>query len=126
MSIRVYGSQQNPAVDHFLYRCSSSSGVQVIASGRGIEVMDGDGRRAIQLIQGADTCTDARIKESVGLSALIPFARVLNPMLAPQKLHYEIPHAGDRGCFARHHRRFIRVSSRSLFRHQVLPVRVSA
>ena len=36
-------------------------------------------------------------------------------------LHYEIPHAGDRSIFARHHRSLIHVSSRNLFRHQAIP-----
>ena len=35
------------------------------------------------------------------------------------KLPYEIPHAGDRSIFARHHRSLIRVSSRNLFNGQI-------
>jgi hypothetical protein len=122
MSIRVYGADQDPASGIFLYRCSNTSGIQILAQRRGISIIDGDGRRAVQLLAGADTCDDALAKESVGLSALIPFGRLLNPMIAPQKLHYEIPHAGDRSCFARHRRHSIRVSSRSLFSRQVLPL----
>lgn len=39
------------------------------------------------------------------------------------RLHYEIPRAGDRGLFARHHRPRIRVSSRvaAQFRIQQIP-----
>jgi hypothetical protein len=120
MSIRVYGSEQNPAVDVFLYRCSNSSGASLIASGGGFMITDGDGRRAIQL--KVSTTTKAESRESIGRSALIPFGRAQNPMLAPKPLHYEIPMAGDRTCFARHRRRLIPVSSRSMFSHQVLPV----
>jgi hypothetical protein len=124
MSIRVYGSDQDPAVGIFLYRCSNSSGTNIVTSGRGRFIkftIDGTERRAVQLLEGAEACDDALAKESIGLSALIPFGRVLNPMLAPQPLLYEIPHAGDRTCFARHRRHKIRVSSRSRFSRQVLP-----
>jgi hypothetical protein len=58
----------------------------------------------------------------LGVGNLIPFAK---PNSSGDKLHYEIPMAGDRGIFARHHRRFIRVSSRSLFNFQVLPIRAA-
>lgn len=115
MSIRVYGADQNPAVDHFLYRCSCSSGASILSSKRGRPIVDRDGRRAVQLLAGADTCNDAMTKELVGLNNLIPFGRVLNPMLAPQKLHYEIPMAGDRSIFARHRRPAITVSGRAVF-----------
>jgi hypothetical protein len=121
MSIRVYGADANPAIDQFLYRCSSSSGANILASGRGKLIVDDRGKHAVQLLAGAHTCDDALAHESIGLSALIPFGRVLNPMLAPQPLHYEIPHAGDGTCFARHRRRKIQVSSRSLFSRQLLP-----
>ena len=124
MSIRVYGASQDSASARFLYRCSNTSGADIIRQGRGISIVAGDGRPAVQLLEGADTCDDALAKESIGLNALIPFGRVLNPMIAPQKLHYEIPHAGDRTCFARHRRHSIRVSSRSLFSLQLIqPVR---
>ena len=59
----------------------------------------------------------------LGRGNLIPFVK---PHTSGDKLHYECPMAGDRGIFARHHRRFIRVSSRSLFNFQVLPVVVRA
>lgn len=122
----MYGADQNPAIDDFLYRCSCSSAAGIIADRRGFSVIDGDGRRAVQLFEGADTCADATTKQSVGLSALVPFARVLNPMIAPQKLHYEVPMAGDRSIFARHRRRKISVSSRSVFNLQILPVKYHA
>lgn len=37
------------------------------------------------------------------------------------KLHYEIPMAGDRSLLARHTRPLIHVSGRNLFRHQLIP-----
>lgn len=46
----------------------------------------------------------------IGVGNVLPFAKAHN---YGDKLHYEIPHAGDRGCFARHRRRMIRVSARS-------------
>lgn len=46
----------------------------------------------------------------LGVGNLLPFAKENN---YGDKLHYEIPHAGDRGLFARHHRKLIRVSARS-------------
>jgi hypothetical protein len=54
----------------------------------------------------------------LGIGNLIPFAR-LHPH--GDKLHYEVPMAGDRGCFARHRPRNLRVSSRSLFSRQPIP-----
>jgi hypothetical protein len=42
------------------------------------------------------------------------------------KLHYEIPMAGDRSIFARHRRKLLHPSSRSLFNTQILPARASA
>jgi hypothetical protein len=54
----------------------------------------------------------------LGRGNILPFARIRN---YGDLLHYEIPMAGDRTCFARHRRRVIRVSSRSLFSKQILP-----
>lgn len=59
-----------------------------------------------------------RIKEVIvglfdgplGVGNLLPFAKAHN---YGDKLHYEIPMAGDRGVFARHRRKLIRVSARS-------------
>jgi hypothetical protein len=48
----------------------------------------------------------------LGVGNLVPFSRSRNPLLAPDKLHYETPKAGDRGCFARHRRKLLRVSGR--------------
>jgi hypothetical protein len=126
MSRRVYGAANNPLVDHFLYKCSETSAADALAAGRAKRIIDREGRNAIQLIEGAPAHDAVTVIESVGLRALVPFARVLNPIVAPDKLPYEIPHAGDRTLFARHHRSLIRVSSRSLFNVQVLPERVGA
>jgi hypothetical protein len=57
----------------------------------------------------------------LGVGNLIPFVK---PHTSGDKLHYETPMAGDRGIFARHHRRLIRVSSRSRFNFQILPEHV--
>jgi hypothetical protein len=50
----------------------------------------------------------------LGVGNAIPFARLHN---YGDKLHYEIPMAGDRGAFARHRRKLIRVSARSGMRY---------
>ena len=59
----------------------------------------------------------------LGVGNLLPFSK---PHCYGDKLHYETPMAGDRSIFARHHRKLLHPSSRSFFRHQILPVRVSA
>jgi len=125
MSRRVYGAANNPLVDHFLYKCSETSAADALAAGRAKQIVDGEGRNAIQLTEGAPAHDVIEVMESVDLSAVIP-ARVLNPLVAPDKLPYEIPHAGDRSIFARHHRSLIRVSSRNLFNGQILSTEVSA
>jgi hypothetical protein len=118
MSRRVYGAANNPLVDHFLYKCSETSAADALAAGRAKQIVDGEGRNAIQLTEGSPAHDAVEVMESVDLSAPIP-ARVLNPLVAPEKLPYEIPHAGDRSIFARHHRSLIRVSSRNLFNGQI-------
>jgi hypothetical protein len=55
----------------------------------------------------------------IGVGNLIPFVK---PHSSGDRLHYEIPHAGDRSIFARHRRRLIRVSSRNLFSKQLIAV----
>jgi len=50
----------------------------------------------------------------LGTGNLVPFAKEHN---YGDKLHYEMPHAGDRGVFARHRRKMIRVSARSGMRY---------
>jgi hypothetical protein len=57
----------------------------------------------------------------LGIGNALPFFKVQNPLLQPTKLHYETPHSGDRGIYARHHRKFIRVSARSRHNIQILP-----
>jgi hypothetical protein len=57
----------------------------------------------------------------LGIGNALPFFKVQNPLLQPTKLHYEIPHANDRGIYARHHRKFIRVSARSRHNTQLIP-----
>jgi hypothetical protein len=46
----------------------------------------------------------------LGVGNAIPFAPLNSD---GEKLHYEMPHAGDRGIFARHRRKLIRVSGRT-------------
>jgi len=65
------------------------------------------------------------LKEDLPLSVgnMLPFSK---PHCYGDKLHYETPHAGDRSIWARHYRKLIHPSSRSLFNHQALPMAVSA
>lgn len=49
---------------------------------------------------------------ALGVGNAIPFSHVPNPMIAPARLHYEIPHAGDLGL-QRHFRSLIQVSGRT-------------
>ncbi len=51
----------------------------------------------------------------LGVGNVLPFAK---PQNYGDRLHYEIPMAGDRGAFARHRPRNIQVSSRNLFARQ--------
>lgn len=120
MSTSVYAWDANPAIDRRLYPLSNKRAEQEVFDGVSKFIILANGRTAIQRFRPGGQDIFEKM-ESIGLSNLIPFGRVLNPMLAPKKLHYEIPHAGDRTCFARHRRRFIRVSSRSLFSRQILP-----
>lgn len=59
----------------------------------------------------------------LGRGNILPFARLHNH---GDKLHYEVPMAGDRSVYARHRRKLIHPSSRSLFNHQILPARVAS
>jgi len=58
----------------------------------------------------------------LGVGNLLPFSKASNPLVAPDKLHYATPMAGDRTAFARHRRHRIHVSSRSRWSVQILPV----
>jgi hypothetical protein len=89
------------------------------------------GKRLIQMISGnaldaikrAKIVRDlAKVKVAIstfydgplGVGNVVPFAKAHN---YGDKLHYEIPMAGDRGAFARHRRKLIRVSARSGMRY---------
>jgi len=63
---------------------------------------------------GFDEVLQARSDDSFPLQfgALLPFSK---PHCYGDKLHYQIPLAGDRSAFARSRRRAINVSSRFLF-----------
>lgn len=123
MATRVYAHDANLSVDPFLYKLSVARAEELALSGGGefeIHEFPSGPRRILRLEPPLEQDIFTR-GESIGLSALIPFGRVLNPMLAPDKLHYEIPRAGDRTPYARSRRRLIHVSSRSFFSVQILP-----
>lgn len=59
------------------------------------------------------------INGPLGVGNVLPFSK---PHCYGDKLHYEMPMAGDRSIFARHYRKLIYPSSRSMFNVQILPV----
>jgi hypothetical protein len=120
MSKRVYGSGQNPAVDHRLYRCSESSASHALAVGSAVKIIDGDGREAIQLVESAAAAFFVReiaLGFRVSARTILAFVKTRTD---GDKLHYEIPMAGDRTPYLRSQRRLIHVSGRSVFRHQAI------
>jgi hypothetical protein len=112
MSRRVYGWDANPLVDRFAYRCSNSSAQAALADDIAFEITDGEGRRAIQLYEPEDTFGIYEPILAVRTSANT-ILRFIKTHCQGDKLHYEIPHAGDRSTRARHHRRRIRPSHRT-------------
>lgn len=101
MSTRVYGWDQNPAVDRFSYRCSNSSAAHAIGKGEAKPIVDGDGRRAIQLVERVEFSLPEAQKLGYAISAEW-YLKVIKTRSEGDKLHYEIPMAGDRSTFARH------------------------
>lgn len=116
MSRRVYGWDQNPLADRHPFRCSNSSAAYAIENGIAFEVIDGDGRAAIQLAEPTpfeqSLRAAARDESLCSAKAVLQFVRT---HCTGDKLHYEIPHAGDRSLYARHRRRLVHVSGRSIF-----------
>jgi hypothetical protein len=101
MSTRVYGWDQNPIVDQRLYRCSNSSAAEALRKGEAVAIIDGEGRRAIQLCERVEFS----LPEAAKLGYVVSpdwYLRVIKTRSEGDKLHYEIPMAGDRGSFARH------------------------
>jgi hypothetical protein len=121
MSTRVYREGQNPSVEHYAYRCSDSSAQHALAAGRAIPITDGDGRRAILLTESHAQFFARDRATGFHLSAnnVLAFMRTDT---SGDKLHYEIPMAGDKSALARSRRTLLHPSSRSYFRNQILPV----
>jgi hypothetical protein len=91
MSKRVYGWDQNPATDRFQDRCSNSSANFAVETGRGIYIVDGDGRQALQLYPPA-----AVLAERNARNGITPFGRgPVGLYNAPPKLNYPVPAVGD-------------------------------
>ena len=99
MSLRVFAADANPCVDAFLYRQSNLRGEEIVSSGRGTFITLADGRRAVQLLPlKPKDAFEREIREVFRESAaLLPIYRCQNPLIAPEKLHYEIPMANDLG-----------------------------
>lgn len=117
MSRRVYGWDQNPLTDRHPFRCSNSSADYAVANGIAELIVDGDGREAIQLLEPAPIERELRKADSgphVSAKSILLFIRT---HCTGEKLHYEIPRAGDRSIRARHHRAVVPVSGRSIFNY---------
>lgn len=97
----MYGWDQNPAVDQRLYRCSNSSAAEAIRKGEAKPVIDGDGRRAIQLLERVEFSLPEAVKLGYAISPEW-YLKVIKTHNQGDKLHYEMPMAGDRSLFSRH------------------------
>jgi len=132
MSRRVYGWDQNPSTDRFVYRCSNTSAQAAILDGFAEEIVDGDGRVAIRLrapSQGGVLGGSGAY--ALSASIILQFIRT---HCQGSRLNYEMPMAGDRGMrryglFQRRNERgavqlrshTINVSSRNLFARNPRP-----
>lgn len=117
MRMNVYEWDAIPGVSRRLYPLSAHRAEQFVSDGHARFVTLPSGRRAIQKrapSRGIDQGNGA-----VGCGNLIPFG---SPRTTGDPFHYEIPHAGDRSCFARHRRKLIHVSGRPRFNTQILPM----
>lgn len=111
MYFNVYDWDSIPGADRRLYSLSRKRAQELVLSGAAKFLALPDGRRVIQKLPPIEMQL-----ERVGFNEknLIAFGRgPLGIWQAPDKLHYEIPRAGDRTIFARHRRRLVRVSSRN-------------
>lgn len=85
-----------------------------------IQVLEGTAQAAVEWAKKAREAA-AKLWERqqlrLGVGNILPYSRPTEP---GQHFHYEIPMAGDRGPWRRHHKKFIRVSARSRFSHQAL------
>lgn len=142
--VGVLEAHESPALAEPQTRCGRAIAEYLVETGEATRI----GKRLIQMVKARarDAITQAKAARDavqavidrimfwdgpLGVGNLLPFARLHN---YGDKLHYEMPMAGDVGM-RRHglYRRddeirshTIPVSSRSLFNHQVLPMAVSA
>lgn len=126
MSTRVYGWDSNPIVDRFAYRCSNSSADNAVFDGLAFEIIDGEGRRAIQLAEPTPFEREmknisANAGPTVSANAILLFIKT---HCSGDKLHYEIPMAGDVGL--RRHGLFRRTNEAGISELLSHQIRVSA
>ena len=129
MSTRVYAHDANPASDPFLYRTSNSSADDTITRGKGRYIDLPDGRRVLQLYPPVEFMIERGARNQV-LVLGGHSNKNQSVILHPHRLHYPVPHAGDRVPMKdfivcrrrrmRSDRKEIRVSRRSKFNHQAL------
>jgi hypothetical protein len=75
--------------------------MHALESDRAVMVIDGDGREAIQLRYSlaSEALREAGLGIAVSARSILAFIKTHNQ---GDKLHYEIPMAGDGSAFARH------------------------
>jgi hypothetical protein len=108
----VYGWEQNPLTDRHPFRCSNSSADYAVKNGIAFKVVDGDGRTAIQLAEPKQIERELQKTSSGPYVSAKTILLFIKTHCQGDKLHYEIPMAGDRGIFARHRRKLLHPSHR--------------
>lgn len=94
MSIRVFAWDVDPIEDpeSYLYRQSENRGEALVREQqRGTFLFLPNGRRAIQLFPPPEV-----LQEQSARNFISPLGRILNKLMHPPGLHYEVPAVGDR------------------------------
>jgi hypothetical protein len=111
MRMNVYDWDATPGVSRRLYPLSAKRAEEWVTEGGAKFVLLPNGRRAVQKLPPIELAFE---RVSLSNKNLVAFGRgPLGIWIAPDKLHYETPHAGDRGCFARHRRKLLHPSHRN-------------
>lgn len=86
----MFSWELNPAVDRFSYRLSNRRAQDLVSDGDGFFLTLPDGRKAVQLYPPEEV-----LQERSARNHVLPFGRVLNKLMAPPSINYEIPAACD-------------------------------
>lgn len=76
--------------ESYLYRQSENRGADLVEQDRGTFILLPNGRRAVQLFPPLEV-----LQEQSARNCVTPFGRLINKLMAPPNLHYEIPAEGD-------------------------------